>query len=237
VGNKIINISPSLGNSPAPLVENQDVIQSYSRLATADMLEVLGKTNENIALFSLQLLRISEKINTGSGTLNRLLQDSILATDLGQTVANLKYTTHSLRGMATEMQQSLVNLNEGDGLLHDLLYDTTVMADLQTLSGSLKQLLDQKVEPLFTDIQQSTVSIAQASDALNEMLQQIKAGEGTLGSLLQDEDMETDLKQTLANINQSAQRFNENMEAMRHNFLFKGYFKKLEKQERKSLKK
>ena len=59
VGNRILNISPAVGSGQAPLVEDEDVIRTYSRIATDDMLEVLGKTNDNIALFSLQLLKIS----------------------------------------------------------------------------------------------------------------------------------------------------------------------------------
>lgn len=236
VGNKIINISPGQSNGAAPLVQDQDVIPSYSRLAAGDMLEVLGKTNENIALFSLQLLRMSEQINSGPGTVNTLLQDPDLAKDLVQTVTNLKYTTLMLREVGAEMKQAVSGLNQGEGLLHDLLYDTTIMADLHLMSGGLQQLMDQKIEPLFDTLQRSTEDIAQASEVLHEMMLGIKAGKGTIGTLLSDPTMENNLKQILSNVNQSTQRFNENMEAMRHHFLFKAYFRKLEKQEKKSLK-
>lgn len=38
---------------------------------------------------------------------------------------------------------------------------------------------------------------------------------------------------TLDNIQQGTDGFNQNMEALKHNFLFRGYFKKLERQKQK----
>lgn len=237
VGNRILNISPAVGSEQAPLVEDEDVIRTYSRIATDDMLEVLGKTNENIALFSLQLLKISEKINKGTGTMNMLLQDEGLAEDLRQSVLNLKYTTQSLRGMGREMATLFDQLENGDGLLHDLLYDTTIMADVQGATGRLEAILEQDIRPILVDLENSSKNISTASSSMRNILEGLQNGEGTVGSLLRDTSMEMDLKRTLSNLEVSSERFIENLEAMRHNFLFRSYFKKLEKQEKKSLKK
>ena len=40
----------------------------------------------------------------------------------------------------------------------------------------------------------------------------------------------------MENINEGTNKFNQNMEALKHNFLTKSYFKKLERQEKKKLK-
>ena len=45
------------------------------------------------------------------------------------------------------------------------------------------------------------------------------------------------LKSTLKNINEGTDKFNQNMEALKHNFLTRGYFKKLEREEKKQAKK
>ena len=50
---------------------------------------------------------------------------------------------------------------------------------------------------------------------------------------MNDENLTKDVDSTMANIKEATYRFNENMEAMRHNFLFRGYFKKLEKEQKK----
>jgi phospholipid/cholesterol/gamma-HCH transport system substrate-binding protein len=41
----------------------------------------------------------------------------------------------------------------------------------------------------------------------------------------------------MTNINEASYRLNENLEALKHNFFFKGYFKKLEKAKLKEQKK
>ena len=38
------------------------------------------------------------------------------------------------------------------------------------------------------------------------------------------------LDQSMENIEEATHRFNENMEALKHNILFRGYFRKLERQ-------
>jgi phospholipid/cholesterol/gamma-HCH transport system substrate-binding protein len=232
VGNKIVNISAGPGNGTSASVEEQDIIQTHYRPATDAMLEVLSTTNKNLALFSVQLLAIAEKVNEGSGTATLLLDDAALADDLRQTVNNLKYTSKTLRSMGVEMQQTLLALDQGDGLLHDLLHDTIIMSDLKTISGTLNRVTGEDLAPLLVDLRQSAAHLTQASATANEILQQIDAGKGALGTLISDTATEKEVKQTLSGINESVQRFNENMEAMRHNFLFRKYFRKLEKGEK-----
>ena len=57
VGSMIINIIPSRGGS-SPIVSG-DTIGSYSKISTNDMLSTLNKTNENAALLTVDLLKIT----------------------------------------------------------------------------------------------------------------------------------------------------------------------------------
>jgi len=52
----------------------------------------------------------------------------------------------------------------------------------------------------------------------------INSGEGTLGRLIQDTTFAENLNQTMVNLKSSSESLDENMEAVKHNFLFKGYF-------------
>lgn len=230
VGNKIININPGPGNGSAPLVNDRDIIRSFRPVDSDQMLAALSTTNANLALFSSQLLKIADQINTGNGTVQMLLRDSLLAADLRQSLINLKITTGSLHRMGTEMEQALVQLNQGNGLMHDLLYDTMIMADLHGVSEKLADITEKHMTPAMREAQQTTELLARSSADLQEMIRHIRTGQGVVGTLLYDPALEHELKESLSNIHQSTQRFNENMEAMRHNFLFKGYFKKRERQ-------
>lgn len=86
VGNMIININPGKGNAQ-PVVAD-DVIQSHSKSSTDEMLKTLDITNKNAALLTADLLKITNEINQGNGTIGILLKDSLLSKDLKETVYN-----------------------------------------------------------------------------------------------------------------------------------------------------
>lgn len=90
------------------------------------------------------------------------------------------------------------------------------------------------VEPIETDAIMRSLKItadnaALASEDIVSIVAKINNGEGTLGRLIQDKTMANNIDKTLVNLKQSSQKLDENMEAAKHNFLLKGYFKKKEK--------
>lgn len=96
-------------------------------------------------------------------------------------------------------------------------------------------------EPVETDAIMKSLQItadnaAIATDGIAEMIENINAGKGTLGRLIQDKSMAANLDQTLVNLKKSTKGLNENMEAAKHNFLLKGYFKKKARKEEKAKK-
>lgn len=94
------------------------------------------------------------------------------------------------------------------------------------------------VEPIETDeimrsLKVTAENAALASDDIAGIVSKINNGEGTLGRLIQDKQMAENIDQTIANMKTSSKKLDENMEAAKHNFLLKGYFKKKERKERK----
>ena len=64
----------------------------------------------------------------------------------------------------------------------------------------------------------------------------IEEGPGMANLILKDTAITGKVNRTLDNVEKGTAAFNENMEAMRHNFLFKGYFKKQDKEKAKEQK-
>lgn len=113
-------------------------------------------------------------------------------------------------------------------------------------SSKIKAIKDgQKIgsfEPIeFSDVLASVKVTAEnaevITDELATILVNINDGEGTLGRLMNDEDMADDLDATMENLRKSSKGLNENMEAAKHNFLLRGYFKKKERAKRKAAEK
>ena len=64
---------------------------------------------------------------------------------------------------------------------------------------------------------------------LSTIMKNIREGKGTIGKLFMDNGFAQNLDATLVNIKQGTGGFIQNMDAAKHNFLFKGYFNKKEK--------
>ena len=99
------------------------------------------------------------------------------------------------------------------------------------------QVIDSN-EPVETDAIMQTLEItvgnaALMSEDLQEILSKINNGQGTLGRLINDEKIARNLDATMTNLKTSTKKLDENMEAAKHNFLLRGYFKKKEKAEKK----
>ncbi|UMY65221.1 MULTISPECIES: MlaD family protein [unclassified Flavobacterium] len=92
-------------------------------------------------------------------------------------------------------------------------------------------------EPTDMDAVMRSLSVtadnaAVASEEMAEILLKINRGDGTLGRLIQDKEIAENLDKTMENLKNSSKGLEENMEAAKHNFLLRGYFKKKEKEKR-----
>ena len=64
---------------------------------------------------------------------------------------------------------------------------------------------------------------------LNTTIVNFKEGKGAINYLSNDPKLVLKIDSTMTNINQASFRLNEDLEALKHNFLFRGYFRKQEK--------
>jgi phospholipid/cholesterol/gamma-HCH transport system substrate-binding protein len=86
-------------------------------------------------------------------------------------------------------------------------------------------------EPVETDAIMASIAGTAANaeiitQQLAEVMYKINGGQGTLGRLIQDTTIAENLNQTIVNLKTSSKGLDENMKAVKSNFLLKGYFKK-----------
>ena len=235
VGSMIVNISPGKGEMPH--VEDGDLIQSYTRIEAGDMLNTLGNTTENIALLSLNLLEIAENINSGKGSIAALINDPSMAKDLQLAIENLRRTTQHVNVLSAQIQASVEAVTQGEGLLGYLLKDSLIEQRVNLITAKVDTVIDVRVGSIMDNLQRSSQDIALTSAELKSLIQQLDLNQGLIGTILNDTSITKDLERTMQNLNRGTDRFNQNMEALKHNFLFRKYFKKLEKEREKELKK
>ena len=221
VGSMVVNIIPGKVASAKPVISG-DTIQSYSKIGADDMLSTLNTTNENAALLTADLLKITNKILEGKGTLGALVTDTLLAQDLRQTVIELKQT-------AVGTSTAVARIN---ALISKVNYDESAAAVLLSDTVSANQ-----IRGVFSNLEKSSEDINEITQNLDAYLTEIKSGKGALNYITQDEVLVKNIDSTMLDIKEAAEKLNENMEALRHNFLFRGYFRKLERQERREARK
>lgn len=89
-------------------------------------------------------------------------------------------------------------------------------------------------EPVETDAIMASLKVTAynaeiITDQLAKIMIKVNGGKGTLGKLIQDTTIAKNISQTIVNLKKSSKGLDENMNAAKHNFLLKGYFKKKEK--------
>ncbi|MCF8362186.1 MAG: hypothetical protein K9G70_06135 [Prolixibacteraceae bacterium] len=126
-------------------------------------------------------------------------------------IASLDKSAASVETITAQLAEVMIKVNSGQGTLGRLINDETIAQDLS----------------------ESTVNLKISSKQISEILIDINSGQGALGKVIRDSTMATDLAQTMLNLKLSSQGLDEILEAAKHNFLFRGYFKKKDRTEEK----
>ena len=216
VGNMIINIIPGIGEEAS--VQPGDEIRSRNRVSTDDIFNTLSKTNKNAATLTANLLKITDKMMDGKGTMGSLITDTLMARDLKETMRYLKLTGKGASETMLKLNQLIESLDSKDNVI-GVIKDSAVA---------------QKIKNMVTNLDESSVGIDKAITNLNATIKNIKDGKGAINYLSNDPKLVRNIDSTMTNINQASFRLNENLEALKHNFLFRGYFRKLEKEKAKA---
>lgn len=212
VGNMIVNIIP--GKKSNEMVKDGDIILSENKASTDEILKTINSTSENAKLITDNLVKITNQINSKKGTIGMLINDTVMSDDLKQTIYNLKVTTQST-------SKSMANLNK---IINDLNNKDNVVGALKdTVTG-------RKIKMIIVNLDKS-------SEQINKTITNLKDGKGALNYLSNDPKLVKQIDSTMINLNQASSKLNENLEALKHNFFFRGYFKKQEKAKAKAAKK
>lgn len=209
IGNKIIEIIH--GNPNSPSVEDGDRLQVDKALSTEELMETLQQNNKNLLGITSDFKALTLKIKRGEGTIGALLTDSLLAVHFKDIISNLQQASINTNKVSLAASQFSSKLNSQEGLANQLLTDTVVFRNLK---ASVAQL------------QKASSSAAQITENLKNVSNKLDSKDNAFGVLLNDKEVANKLKNTLGNLETSTQKLDENMEALQHNFLLRGFFKK-----------
>lgn len=119
MGNKILIINPGTGGKRE--IENNDIVGTVQPINMDDIMLSLKKTIDNSSNITSNLSSITGNIQSGKGTIGRLLMDHSLAQNFDSSIVNLKQGLFGLKNLmddtkisfANNFDSTFVNLKEG----------------------------------------------------------------------------------------------------------------------------
>lgn len=208
VGSMIVNIIP--GSHNRPIVAAGDTIASYSRIRTDDILKTLNVTNENAALLTADLLKISNQILQGKGSIGILLKDTVMGSNLKETVRYLKLTSMQTASAVKKLDDMLVSLNRKDNVV-GVLNDTAVAG---------------KIRNIVINLDKSAADMHQSIKNLDGIISDTKNGKGAFNYLTKNPDSAVKIDSILQHVDQASLLLQQDLEALKHNIFLRGYFRK-----------
>lgn len=151
------------------------------------------------------------EVETGKGALHAIVFDKQTGEATKQLIANASQVAARLDGAATSVEHLLADVRQGPGTLHALIYDKKIaqaIVELGQAAGEAATLLhDAKnskdgavYQLVYGDSKAMFGDLAKASADIKAITQKIRAGEGTLGGVVNDPTVYEDLKEILGNV-------------------------------------
>ncbi len=213
IGNKIIVIYG--GSADKPVVKEGDRLGVDKAYTTEDMFNTLQENNVNILAITTDFKEIGKKIMNGEGTIGKLLVDKTLYNNLVATTSALNEAAENAKKVSTDIKAYTAKLNEGDGLANDLVTDTMIFSKIRESVTQLNEM------------------VKDASAVVSSLEASVTDSSSPLGVIMSDDSTAQSMKATIKNLEAGSVKLNEDLEAMKHSFLLRGYFKDQEKQEKK----
>mgnify|MGYP001811167813 CR=1 FL=1 len=217
VGNKIVIIRPG---SSATTIEDKDTINALSPTDTQELFNIAKEVGVNARSISDDIKLISERLNKGQGILGELLQDGPVATDARLIISSLKETSEAARQATEGAKRIVTEVYAGDGVVNRLLMDTVYAL---TLDSALR------------NIAEVSRNSKRMSEELQRIISKVNTGDNAVGVLLSDTAFAKKLVTTLDNAKSASGKLDKNMEALQHNILLRGYFRKERKAKEKEM--
>ncbi len=216
IGNKIVVIFGGTAGSPS--VEENSTIAAEAAIDPDQIMATLQDNNKNLLTITNDFKVISEQLASGKGAIGKLLMDESVYNELTSAMASLKNASVHASGITKDLSDYTDKLKTKGSLADDLVSDTVIFSRLRATVSQMNDVAG-KASSVVENLSQASA--------------QLKNPNTPVGTLLNDPKAANDLKETLRNLSSGTAKLDENMEALQHNFLLRGFFRKKARQEAK----
>ena len=213
IGNKILVIYG--GSALANEVHEGDTLEVEKTFTNEDMINMLQENNKNVLEITTDFKTISHNVLAGEGSIGKLLKDDAIYDNMNNATKSLQLASAKAQVLMNTLNDFSEGFNKKGSFANDLVNDTMVFNSIQKSAAQLQQM---------------TVKANSLVAKLNEASSNPNSA---LGVLLYDEVSGSQVKETLKNLESSSEKLDENLEALQHNFLLRGFFKRKAKAAKK----
>jgi phospholipid/cholesterol/gamma-HCH transport system substrate-binding protein len=214
IGNRIVII---YGGTPGmPVVSSGDTLQADAPLNSAEMMNTLQESSKNLSAITSDFKIISKRLADGEGTVGKLLTDESMANQLQATAATMRTASANIQQLSSNLADYTSKLQKKGALTNELVNDTVLFSRLKAAS---------------LQIQEASQNAKELTNNLNDVSYKLKDSSNLAGVMLHDQQAAANLRAAVENIQSGTKKFDEDMEALQHNFLFRGFFRKRAKRQ------
>ena len=203
IGNRIIVIYG--GSAGGPIVNSGDTLQTDMPVNSAQMMNTLEESNKNLSAITSDFKIVSKRLADGEGTVGKLLTDDDMARQLAATAATLQMASTNIQQLTSNLADYTSKMQKQGSLTNDLVNDTILFSRLKTASLS---------------IQEASANAKELTKNLEDVSYRLRDSSNLAGVVFQDRATAENLRLTVGNLQAGTKKFDENMEALQHNFLF-----------------
>jgi len=197
LGQTYINIDSS--QAKGAKVDDDDILDSREVKGYDDVVRAANSSLENMDVLLKRLDRIVSFVESGQGSVGKLIYDPTLYNRVNTTVA--------------EFQKLVNEISEGQGSLGKLITDDALYNKANASIDKINQLIDEvnagngtigkflKDPSLYDNANQSIANIKQLTDDVN-------AGKGAIGKLAKDQQFANKLQNTIDRLSEMMDRLN-----------------------------
>ena len=139
MGNKILIITPGIGGKME--IENNDTVGTSQPLSLDDIMVSLKTTIDNTTDITNNLSKITTTIQSGKGTIGRLLMDQSLAQNFDSSIVNLKKGSEGFKNLVGDVTGGFQKINIDDILvsLKTTMDNTSnITSDLSKITNNIQ---------------------------------------------------------------------------------------------------
>ncbi len=173
--------------------------------------------------------------------MNNEIIESVKPVGVQDIIDGLKESSDNASVITKDLSDITSKVNNGQGTLGQLVNNDTLyrsadhtLRSFSVSSGQLSAIfgkIDIMVDNVSGNVANTSVQLERISRDISEIVRKMNSSESVIGTLLTDTTFANNIKAIMQNANATTKNlengsfsFTQNMEALKHNFLFKGYF-------------